>query len=594
MRSSNPSNSISSFESAADAKDWRSAARRRMRRVAACVAIVASLAPVVASSATDTATATPTTARMAAGKANAATASGGAAVAASPPRVSLQIAQGTLLGRSEQGLQVFRGIPFAGAPVGEWRWRPPRPAPSWRGVRDAGEFGPVCPQILQPGYTKEDLEHRPMSEDCLQLNVWTPQARAGAKRPVMVWILPGGFRAGDGGMAMYDGRALAERGVVVVTFNYRLGIFGEFAHPAMSRAQSGEPLANYHLMDQLAALRWVRANIDAFGGDAANVTIFGMSAGGMSVNYLMASPAAAGLFDKAISQSSALRMSHDRKLAEDVGKLPSLESEGARHAGKLGVGEGDAAAVLRGLRALSMQQLLDYQAKNPVGTSGGLNPVIDGRIVVEPVGRAFELGHEQPVPYMTGATSWEGSLIRAGVGALQPVLDLLALTREQVDPLYQEPDADRLAWKTYSDFFLATQRHLAAGHARHGRAAWVYRFSRVLDAHVGDTFGAPHGSETRYVFGTLDDLARAPGDRRPLEGWRVGASDRTYADLMARYWVNFATWGDPNGEGLPGWPARGANSDLLLEFGQQVPQVRRDFIGERQALFESQFAAGKL
>lgn len=520
-----------------------------------------------------------------------------AAKAASAPqsRVSLQIAQGTLLGRDEQGLQVFRGIPFAGAPVGEWRWRPPRPAPAWRGVRDAGEFGPVCPQVLQPGYTKEDLEQRPMSEDCLQLNVWTPQARAGAKRPVMVWILPGGFRAGDGGMAIYDGRALAQRGVVLVTFNYRLGIFGEFAHPAMSRAQAGEPLANYHLMDQLAALRWVRANIDAFGGDPANVTIFGMSAGGMSVNYLMASPAAAGLFDKAISQSSALRMSHDRKLAEDVGKLPSLESEGVRHAGKLGVGAGDDAAVLRGLRGLSQQQLLDYQAKNPIGTSGGLNPVIDGRIVVEPVGRAFELGHEQPVPYLTGATSWEGSLVRAGIGALQPVLDLLALTREQVDALYQEPDADKLAWKTYSDFFLATQRHLAAEHARHARPAFVYRFSRVLDAHVGDSFGAPHGSETRYVFGTLDDLARFAGDRRALDqGWRVGAADRAYSDLVARYWVNFATYGDPNGEGLPGWPARGANSDLLLEFGQQVPQVRRDFIAERQALFEAQFAAGKL
>lgn len=562
-----------------------------------------------------------------------ATAFGAAGATAPAAGVVVQIAQGALAGRDEHGLAVFRGIPFAGAPVGEWRWRPPRPAPSWRGVRDAGSFGPVCPQVLQPGYSKEALESRPMSEDCLHLSIWTPQARAGARRPVMVWILPGGFRQGDSGMAIYDGSALARRGVVVVSFNYRLGLFGEFAHPALSRAQAGEPLANYHLMDQLAALRWVRANIEAFGGDPANVTIFGMSAGGMSVNYLMASPAAAGLFDKAISQSSALRMSYDRKLAEQSGTLPSLEDEGLRHAGKLLAGasgagvaageraaggtgtatgtvagagagagggraagaDGDDAATLRALRAIPMQQLLDYQAKNPIGTSGGLNPVIDGRILTEPVGRAFERGAAARVPYMTGATSWEGSLVRGGAAALQPVLDLLALTRAQVEPLYQEPDAEKLSWKLYSEFFLATQRHLAAAHARRGQPAWVYRFSRLLDAHVGDSFGAPHGAETRYVFETLDGLARFAGTPRALDyGWRVAPADRAYADLVARYWVNFATYGDPNGDGLPGWPARGAHSDVLLDFGQQAPQVRRDFIAERQALFEAQFAAGNL
>lgn len=523
---------------------------------------------------------------------------GAAAPTAAPVTVALP--QGTLVGREEDGLQVFRGIPYAGAPVGDWRWRAPRPAPAWRGLRDASAFGPVCPQVLQPAYTKEELGGREMSEDCLHLNVYTPQARTGAKQPVMVWILPGGFTRGDASMSIYDGHALAKRGVVVVTFNYRLGLFGEFAHPAMSRAQSDEPLANYHLMDQIAALRWVRANIDRFGGDAGNVTIFGMSAGGMSVNYLMASPAAAGLFDKAISQSSALRMSFDRKLAEASGPLPSLESEGVRHAEKLGAAgatsaPADDATVLRNLRALSMQQLLDYQAKNPIGASGGLTPVIEGRIVAESVGRAFELGHAHNVPYLTGATSWEGSLVRGGAASLDPVLGLLALTRAEVDPLYEEPDAEKLSWKLYSEFFLATQRHLAQAHARNGRQAWVYRFSRVLDAHVGETLGAPHGAETRYVFETLDGLARIAGTARSRDfGWRVGASDRAYADMVARYWVNFATFGDPNGAGLPGWPMRTAQSDLLLDFGQQVPQVRRDFIADRQALFEAQFAAGKL
>ena len=518
-----------------------------------------------------------------------------AAATALTGHATVQLAQGALLGRSDEGLQVFRGIPYAGAPVGEWRWRPPRPAPDWRGTRDAGSFGPVCPQILQPGYSKEDLEGRPMSEDCLHLNVWTPQARAGARRPVMVWILPGGFRNGDSGMAVYDGRSLAKRGAVVVTFNYRLGVFGEFAHPAMSRTQADEPLANYHLMDQIAALRWVRANIEAFGGDPSNVTIFGMSAGGMSVNYLMASPASAGLFDKAISQSSALRMSQDRKLREDVGAMPSLESEGLRHAGKLGFTGDDDAALLRGLRALSTAQLLEYQSKNPIGSSGGLSPVIDGRILVQAVGEAFEQGRAHPVPYLSGATSWEGSLVRGGAASLDPVLQLLAIPRDQAEALYQEADAGRLAWKAYSEFFLATQRHLATAHARHGQPAWVYRFSRVLDAHVGEYFGAAHGAETRYVFGTLDDLARLAGPERPGDvGWRVGDADRAYADLVARYWVNFATYGDPNGEGLPGWPARTAQNDLLLEFAQQAPVVRRDFAKSRQDYFDAHFAAGKL
>jgi para-nitrobenzyl esterase len=509
-------------------------------------------------------------------------------------RVAVTVPQGTLLGTREDGLQVFRGIPFAAAPVGEWRWRPPRPAPAWRGVRDAGAFGPVCPQPLRAGYSEEDLGGRPMSEDCLHLNVWSPEPAASRKHPVMLWLLPGGFTRGDSGMSRYDGSALARRGVVVVSFNYRLGLFGEFAHPAMSRAQAGEPLGNYQLMDQLAALRWVRANIAAFGGDPGNVTIFGMSAGGMSVNYLMASPAAAGLFDKAISQSSALRMSHDRKLAEDARGIPSLEAEGASHAKKLGLGADDAAA-LTGLRALTMQQLLDYQASNPIGAAGGLNPVIDGRLLVEPVGATFLAHRQHKVPYLTGATNWEASLVKGGARSLPPVLGILNVTRGQADSVYREPNEEWLGWKIYTDFFLATQRYLAKAHAATGQPTYVYRFSRVLDEHQGDYFGAAHGAETRYVFGTLDALSRVAGpDRAGDFGWRVNDADRAYSDLVASYWVQFARTGNPNRDGLPGWPAVTPGNDLLLEFGQQAPQVRRDFMPERWRFFEAHFADGKL
>ncbi len=519
-----------------------------------------------------------------------------AGVVAPAPRIAVQLTlpQGALLGSREAGLQVFRGIPFAAPPVGEWRWRPPRPAPAWRGVRDAGAFGPVCPQPLVSGYSEEDLGGRPMSEDCLYLNVWSPGTEPAAKRPVMVWLLPGGFTRGDSGMSRYDGQALARRGVVVVTFNYRLGLFGEFAHPALSRAQAGEPLANYHLMDQLAALRWVRANIAAFGGDPANVTIFGMSAGGMSVNYLMASPAGAGLFDKAISESSALRMSYDRNLAEDVRGIPSLESEGASHAKKLGI-FGDDAATAKGLRALTMQQLLDYQVHNPIGAAGGLNPVIDGRILVEPVGTAFLAQRQHKLPYLTGATNWEGSLVKGGAKALPPVLGILNVTREQADAVYREPNEEWLAWKIYTEFFLATQRYLAKAHAATGQPTYVYRFSRVLDQHQGDYFGAAHGSETRYVFGTLDALSRVAGPAQAGDfGWRVNDADRAYSDLVAGYWVQFARTGNPNRDGLPGWPAVTPGNDLLLEFGQQAPEVRRDFMADRWRFFEAHFDAGKL
>ncbi len=505
----------------------------------------------------------------------------------------LTISQGSLRGALEQGINVYRGIPFAAAPVGELRWRAPQPAPGWRGVRDATRFGPVCPQLLREGYSLETLGGRPMSEDCLHLNVWTADVSAGTRRPVMVWLLPGGFTVGDAGMERYDGHVLATQGVVVVTFNYRLGMLGTFAHPALSRAQPDEPLGNYNLMDQIAALKWVRANIAAFGGDPANVTIFGMSAGGMSVNYLMASPASAGLFDKAISESSALRMLTERDLKREQPKLPSLETEGHTIAGRFGV-DGDDPGVVQRLRALTMQQVLDYQAKHRLGVGGGLGPVIDGQILTRPVGEAFRAGAQHRVPYLTGATSWESSLVAKGAPAA-PVLDAINVTREQADAIYHERDDTTLNNKIYAEFFLSTQRYLAKQHARAGSPSYVYLFSRVLDQHVGDFFGAAHGATTRYVFGTLDGAALLEGPDRPGKfGYRVVDSDRRYADLIRRYWVQFAKTGDPNGEGLPGWPAVSPGNDLMLEFAQHAPVVRRDFHLVPWQFFEAHFEAGKL
>lgn len=503
---------------------------------------------------------------------------------------SVSIAQGKLAGVVRDQVISFKGIPYAAAPVGELRWRPPQPGPSWRGTRNAKSFGAVCPQLLTPGYSLEVLGELPMDEDCLYLNVFRPAGHSGEALPVMVWILPGGFQQGDAAMPRYDGSALARQGVVVVTFNYRLGMLGQFAHAALSEEQADEPLGNYHLMDQIAALKWVRDNIAPFGGDPNNVTIFGMSAGGVSVNYHMASPASRGLFHRAISQSSGIRISSPRMLAKDLAGVPSLETEGATIAERLGI-ESEGKSLIESMRALTVEDILDYQRNNMLGAGGSLNPVQDGRIVVEAVGAAFREGRQHPVPYITGATSWEGSLLSWAETA-DPVLGLLKLSREEANQLYGPSDDVLLNNKLYVDLFFGSQRYLAMHHAKHGHPTFVYLFSRVLDAHEGDYYGAAHGAETRYAFQTLDSLKLlgVPG----AFGDTIVASDYDYARMLSRYWVQFAKTGNPNGEGLPGWPRRTENDDLLLEFGQTEPRVRSDYRERRQEFWDAHFDAGKL
>jgi para-nitrobenzyl esterase len=425
-----------------------------------------------------------------------------------------------------------------------------------------------------------------MSEDCLNLNVWTPELADEAKRPVMVWILPGGFIRGAGQMPAYDGTGLAQQGVVVVTFNYRLGFFGQFAHPAMSRAQANEALGNYNLMDQVAALEWVRDNIAAFGGDPGNVTVFGMSAGGVSVNYLMAIPAARGLFQRAISQSSAIRVSAPRHISQDVLGVPSLESTGEEVAAHLGL-EGD--AVLDGLRALSWEQVLELLRTTPPA-AGSMNPVVDGRLVVESVGKTFREGRQAPVPYIAGATSWEGSLLARFENA-DPILQNFRVTREEAIALYGDVDERTLLDNLEVDFFFGSQRYLVKHHAAAGHPAYLYFFSRVLEVSLGKLTGASHGAETRYVMKTLETLEGAP----PPFGGEVSASDRDYAEIVSAYWVSFARSGDPNGDGRSRWPRYGQDGrDLLLELAQDEIVIRQDFRAKRMRYFEAHFDEGKL
>lgn len=492
------------------------------------------------------------------------------APADSPPRVT--IAQGTLRGTIDRGIQSFRNIPYVAAPVGALRWRAPVAAPAWSGERDATRFGAICPQTRRIDGVTPD---RSMSEDCLQLNVWTRDHAVKSRMPVMVWLLPGGFTSGDAGMARYDGTALAREGVVVVSFNYRLGILGEFAHPALRATSGDEPRGNFGLMDQIAALEWVHANIAAFGGDPKNVTIFGMSAGGMSVNYLMASPKAKGLFHKAISESSALRLMHERRIEQDLPGLPSLETEGRSIAADLGIDGVDAVAG-SALRAISAEKILDYQRQHRIGTNSGLTPVVDGRILERSVGEVFRDGAQHPVPYLTGATTWEASLAR-GLAMAEPILGAMNVTRNDAAKLYPGADDRRIIDAMYSEFFLSTQRYLAREHAKHGHVAYAYVFGRIAPKNIGKVFGAEHGASTDYVFGTHDE-----------------PTEKAYAASVRSYWVRFAKTGDPNARGAVRWPRVTRTEDTMLEFSQSGPVSRRSWQPEVWRFFLQHFEDGKI
>ncbi len=446
---------------------------------------------------------------------------------------------GRLEGRARDGVEAFVGIPYATAPVGPLRWRPPQPAARWTGIRPAAEFGNDCPQQRLAGdATPSD---QPMSEDCLAINLWSPVAARAL--PVMVWIHGGGFVMGSSAAPALDGAALARRGVVLVSFNYRLGRFGFFAHPALTAEVGGEPAVNFALLDMIAALRWVKVNAAAFGGDPANVTIFGESAGGAAVDVLMASPAAQGLFEKAIVQSGASRLAYARPRTGRPGQI-SAEAAGVAFATAAGLRDPDAdqlralpAEVVQGGLGLADMQYDRFTA-----------PVIDGAIVLaDPVER-FAAGAVPAVPFIVGSNGAELSQ-----EAFTPqLMDAIKaqLGRESLADLkrvYGDPPASALI-----DDYLFTEA--ARGYARFmaARGAPVYRyvFNYVAEAERSRRTGAAHASELAFLFGNLSASATP--------------ADRATARLMGDYWTNFAKTGDPNARGLPLWPRQAAGDPVLL------------------------------
>ena len=500
----------------------------------------------------------------------------------------VRVDSGEVQGVVDDGVVSYKGISFAAPPVGELRWRPPQPAAPWTGVRQAsaygadcmqGRFGPPPPPPPAPGAAPAaaapPARQAPAaptgpapSEDCLFVNVWRPaSAVPGSKLPVMVWVYGGGFMGGSSASASTSGTQFAKQGVVLVAANYRVGRFGVFAFPALSAERPDEPKGNYAYMDQIAALQWVKRNIAAFGGDPNNVTIFGFSAGGVSVHSLLVSPIAKGLFHKAIAESggsrdSVLTARPMRQDGVDPNYPVSAETIGKTFARSMGI-EGTDAAALAKLRALSADELL-RGAQTPSGAGGPpieTTPVLDGKLVTETAETAYKARRQPRVPFLAGSNTADTAGNRVRATTKEELWARFGQWSAQAKAAY-DPDGTTdlatLVSRANNDFGQAEPaRFAASAFAAIGAPAYLYRFGYVPTAMREQMrAGAPHGGEIGFVFGTL---AARPGSTPSPE-------DLAVSRMAQGYWVNFARTGDPNGPGLPTWPRYDPAKDLVFQF----------------------------
>lgn len=445
---------------------------------------------------------------------------------------------GKVMGYAEGQLHVFKSIPFAAPPVGALRWQPPQPPHPWQGIKQCTAFSasplqpPPVPFLM---WTEEFIAPpSPLSEDCLYLNVWTPSLDPAARLPVFVWIYGGGFTSGAAACAIYDGAAYAKKGVVFVSLNYRVGVFGFLAHPALSQSSPFGVSGNYGLLDQIAALRWIRDNISAFGGDPSNVTIAGQSAGAMSVNCLVASPLAKGLFHKAIAQSGGLLS----------GRFTSTLNDGEQRG--LQFQQRAGAADLEQLRSMDADSLVRVAMK-----MGGLRfgPLLDGAVLPHDLNKAFAQGQFNDVPLLGGWVTGDGALMATPTLTSQQfvhsIQGLYGTASDAILALLPHASASEVASSQQQLNLLSFAiggMHRWATHSK--QPVFMYEFSHVPPDKPGfPNYGAFHTAEVPYALGNLDTWKR---------NWQP--DDRVLEEQMSSYWLQFIRTGDPNKQGLPAWP----------------------------------------
>lgn len=472
----------------------------------------------------------------------------------------IQTTSGPITGLQDSGIRSYKGVPYAAPPVGDLRWRKPKPHPKWNDPKACTAFGPACPQNLASNGLRQQAPES-QSEDCLTLNIWAPQGAA--KAPVMVWIHGGGHQQGASSLPVYDGTALAGKGVVLVSINYRLGVFGFLAHPELSREQGAS--GNYGYYDQIAALKWVQANIAQFGGDPASVTIFGQSAGAVSCANLMTSPLAKGLFQRVILHSGGA--------TSGLRSLKEAEERGADLMTKAG------ASSLAQLRGLTTQQLLELTPAEIMSPGRGARdwPIIDGELLVQNPLDAWKAGEIAKVDLLAGATQDDGSVFaRAGgpratpAGMRQTIASAfgpdLMEDALKVYPIGTPEEARESFRHAQNDSFIMTVRRMALLADKHGSTVRHWHFTRSTAVAERMGLGAFHGAELSYVFGVLN-------------GRMFGPQDRALGAILTEAWASFAKTGSPAAPGLPEWPLfkPGTESTMILDTAPRVvPGVRRE------------------
>lgn len=466
-------------------------------------------------------------------------AAGMLALAASKQNPVVTTREGKLAGLpgKDASIIAFKGIPYAAPPVGSLRWRPPQPAAAWSGVHEASSFGKSCIQNIVPErkpWTSEFMTHNEVSEDCLYLNIWTQAGFPGKKRPVFFFIHGGGFTEGSGAVPVYDGEGLASKGLVVVTINYRLGVFGFFTHPELTRESAKHASGDYGLLDQVAALRWVHENIAQFGGDPGLVTIAGQSAGASSVNALIASPLARDLFARAIAESGLRSGQGGRGMKT----LPQQEQDGVRFAESKGL------HTLDELRRATPEQLR-------AGPQVRFGVVVDGYLLPEPIEQIFTEGQQNDVPTITGWNKDDLGIVSNPKTTVDTFhrraiqrYGKLAEEFLTVYPAANDEEAREAETEASRDELRAAAYLWAVKRAKSSQTyAYTYYWNHALPGPDAGRFGAFHSSELPYVLNTLSMCDRP-----------VKPGDFQIAKMVSQYWANFAAKGDPNGKGLATWP----------------------------------------